>query len=1544
MQHDFNIANQIGSEFRADLNNALTAIATTSSGSSEPSTTFAHQLWVDTGNNLLKIRNAANNAWITIGVSITASNTFTGDITGNVVGNITGNVVGDVTGDLTGNADTATTLATARTIQLSGDVVGSTSFDGSGNVTITTTISSDSTVLGTDTTGDYVESISGGTGVTITGGTGEGSTPSVAIGQAVATTDNVTFNNVTASGEFIGDVEGAVRFNAKADGALSKGDVVCITGVSGDVPTVAKADADDAAKMPAFGLAAADANDNAALQVVTFGNITELDTSGFSVGQILYVSTTAGTLTTTAPSGESSQIQNIGKVVRSHASAGIIKVGGAGRSNATPNLDDGKIFIGNASNQASTATLNTALVPESTNLYYTDARFDTRLATKDTDDLTEGTSSLYFTNERVDDRVNSLLTAGSNITLTYDDSANTLTIAATEDDLSNNSTSDLAEGTNLYYTDARSRAAISAGGDLSYNSTTGVMSFTERTDAEVRGLVSASGDLSYNSSTGVFSFTERTDAEVRGLVSASGDLSYNSSTGVFSFTERTDAEVRGLVSASGDLSYNSSTGVFSFTQRTDAQVQALITGGTGVTVSSGEVAIGQAVGTTDDVTFNDVTVSGDLVVSGTTTTINTETINLADNQIVLNSNFTGSSPTENGGIEIERGTQSNKTLIWNETDDKWTVGSETFVAATFEGALSGNATTATTLETARTINGVSFDGSANIAFDSDAVSEGSSNLYYTDARSRAAISVSGDLSYNSSTGVISFTESADLVSSVNTQTGAVVLDSDDISEGSTNLYHTTERVQDIVGGMVTGNTETGITVTYQDADGTLDFEVGTLNQDTTGNAATATALETARTINGTSFDGTANISFDSDSVSEGSSNLYFTNERVDDRVASLLTAGSNITLTYDDTAGTLTIASTDTEDDLSNNDTDDLSEGSTNLYYLDERVDDRVNNLLTAGTGISLSYDDAANTLTITGSAQYGDSDVESYLDGGTSTPTFASAIVSGDFTVDSATLVVDASENKVGINRSVPTAPLDVSGEAKISGDLTIDTNTLRVDSTNNRVGILKPVDQDPAVSLDIGSTTDAVWVPSGTTAQRPTGANGMFRYNSTDNQFEGYANGAWGAIAGSGDSGGSSSSFTRDEFTGNGSTTDFTLSKSIAANNEDRLIVFNEGVFQRQDSYTLSGTTLSFSVAPANGNKIVAYIMEVGVVGADPTIDTMTGDGSDTTLALSVTPSHENATFVTVDGVFQHRDTYSISGSTLTFSEAPPNGSAVECTTFTTTTLTNVAIVQDTDQDTKIQVEESSDEDTIRFDVGGSEKMVLDSSGRLLIGQDSGDAFNADAMLRLQRTGDRVFQQFKVDADQNAAILFGDVDDDVECAIEYEPANKALSFSTGNNSEAVRILSGGGITFNGDTSTSNALDDYEEGQWTPTIQGSSTNGTYTYGTNHGEYMKVGNIVVANFRIDQISVGSAGSGNIEIHGFPFTAKSTTLQYYWGSVVLEYFDTAPSTVSLSVGMRDGSDNALIWETRDTTTNGVVSITDINNTTSADVWGQVTYMT
>jgi len=149
--------------------------------------------------------------------------------------------------------------------------------------------------------------------------------------------------------------------------------------------------------------------------------------------------------------------------------------------------------------------------------------------------------------------------------------------------------------------------------------------------------------------------------------------------------------------------------------KTTGDYVAAITGGTGVAstaATSGEgtthtLSIGQAVGTTDNVTFagvtadairvgvtaageidttsgnltidsaggtvtvdDNLTVTGNLTVSGSTTSINTETLTVDDNIIVLNNNVTGA-PTENAGVEVERGTSANVFLRWNEADDKW---------------------------------------------------------------------------------------------------------------------------------------------------------------------------------------------------------------------------------------------------------------------------------------------------------------------------------------------------------------------------------------------------------------------------------------------------------------------------------------------------------------------------------------------------------------------------------------------------------------------------------------------------------------------------------------------------------------------------------------------------------------------------------------------------------------------------------------------------------------------------------------------------------
>lgn len=88
-QHDYNIANQSGAAFRADLNNALSAIVSINSGATAPTSTFAYMLWADTTAGLLKQRDAANASWISIGtlgtanwgLAPTASPSFTGTAT-----------------------------------------------------------------------------------------------------------------------------------------------------------------------------------------------------------------------------------------------------------------------------------------------------------------------------------------------------------------------------------------------------------------------------------------------------------------------------------------------------------------------------------------------------------------------------------------------------------------------------------------------------------------------------------------------------------------------------------------------------------------------------------------------------------------------------------------------------------------------------------------------------------------------------------------------------------------------------------------------------------------------------------------------------------------------------------------------------------------------------------------------------------------------------------------------------------------------------------------------------------------------------------------------------------------------------------------------------------------------------------------------------------------------------------------------------------------------------------------------------------------------
>lgn len=279
----------------------------------------------------------------------------------------------------------------------------------------------------------------------------------------------------------------ALSFTVKNNtgSTLTKGTAVYVSGLNGNTPEVSLARANSSSTMPAFGLIFEDILDTEDGTVVTFGSLRGMSVADFGESGItfalrdtVYISSSeAGKLTNVAPTGESNLIQNIGKIERATPTTNMtIKIGGAGRSNATPALDDGNIFIGNASNQSSTTTLNTSIVPESTNLYYTAARTDS---------------------------------------------------------------------------DAKNAISVTDNG---------------------------------------------------------GD---------------------------GSLTYTESTGVISYTGPSASEVRAHFSQGTGVTISSGQISIGQDVGTSDNVTFADVTISGDLTVSGTTTTVNSTDLTVTDPLIRL---------------------------------------------------------------------------------------------------------------------------------------------------------------------------------------------------------------------------------------------------------------------------------------------------------------------------------------------------------------------------------------------------------------------------------------------------------------------------------------------------------------------------------------------------------------------------------------------------------------------------------------------------------------------------------------------------------------------------------------------------------------------------------------------------------------------------------------------------------------------------------------------------------------------------------------------
>lgn len=137
-------------------------------------------------------------------------------------------------------------------------------------------------------------------------------------------------------------------------------------------------------------------------------------------------------------------------------------------------------------------------------------------------------------------------------------------------------------------------------------------------------------------------------------------------------------------------------------------------------------------------------------------------------------------------------------------------------------------------------------------------------------------------------------------------------------------------------------------------------------------------------------------------------------------------------------------------------------------------------------------------------------------------------------------------------------------------------------------------------------------------------------------------------------------------DTFLGDGVTTSFNL--SITPPSSDFVTINIDGVSQLKSAYTISGTTLTFTGTPLSGAVIEARTLSATKISVLTGLvyDTFTGDGLNTIFTLSTTPANKNFTIVTIGGLVQNKNTYSVTNNAIIFATAPPNTSPIEVTTL--------------------------------------------------------------------------------------------------------------------------------------------------------------------------------------------------------------------------------------------------------------------------------------
>ena len=795
-------------------------------------------------------------------------------------------------------------------------------------------------------------------------------------------------------------------------------------------------------------------------------------------------------------------------------------------------------------------------------------------------------------------------------------------------------------------------------GNLTFNGSTLAVTgaATVSTTLDVSGKTSLDGAVDLGDGSGdaiailgTATFTPSADFDGGFTVAGSQtiDMGANAVTNVADPSNAQDASTKayvdGAISAAGTLTVGADSGsADGVVVGTDTLTFAGTSGEIETAVTNNQIQIGLP----NDVTIGgDAVVTGNLTVNGTTTTLSTTNSVVEDSLIEIN---TGASSNANDlGFIMERGsTGDNAAIIWDETEDRFMMGTTTATGsatgnltvalgtlnANLVGAVTGNADTATTLANARAI-ALAGDvvGTANF--------DGSGDISITATIQADSVALGTDTTGNYVQSIADAGDSQITVTNGAAEGGAVTLA---IANNAVALStHTTGNyVQSIADAgssriTVTNGTAEGGAVTLDIADDAV-----ALGTKTTGNyvLSLADAGNSRFTItNGVAEGGAATIDLANDAVTLGTHTTgnYVAN----------VTGGNGIAVTGSAGEGWAPAVAVDLTDTNIF-----ASDGTASrAVVLDSNGDFTAGNITATDIDGILGSNTAAaasvTTLGTTGEATLASAIVSDLTDNRITIAGTAGALEDdANFTFDGTTFTVGGSDSSVFTATTAgvigASGAATIAGLANLNGGIAVDSDKFTVSAAG--AGVITTLAVGGALQAGSALTvasTGSIMLAKGTTAQRPTGATGMFRYNTTGNNLEYYDNTGWKSL---------SSDFTvatSQTFNGDDSTTDFTLSALTGT-----------------DTYSSAGV----------------LVMLNGVVQEPTTVYGMNADGV-----------------------------------TLEFTTAPATGDLIEVRKFTTSA--SITSMSDTDGNTQIQVEEGSNDNTIRFDTDGTERMTIGATGNV-------------------------------------------------------------------------------------------------------------------------------------------------------------------------------------------------------------------------------------